>query len=216
MDPLHLSIALGPLAVYFLVMGMINLSSRPFLTTGGRDLAALGVAVSGFIMAGPMELFLPEAAAMRFGPLVWLLLLALYFLLVTLLVLMVRPRLVVYNMTEGQLRGVLEDILPALDKEARWSGDSLLLPNLAVQLHLEPFPALRNVQLVTSGPRQNYHGWKQLEIALGHALRDTRVQPNPYGVTLLVLSGLMIGAMAVWMMNDQQAVAHALDQMMRW
>ena len=89
-DALHVSIALGPLAVYLLLVGIINLSRRPFLTTGARDVAAIGVAISGFIAAGPMELFLPEAAADRFGPYVWLLLLAFYGLCLTLLVLMMR------------------------------------------------------------------------------------------------------------------------------
>ena len=66
-DPLHLAIALGPLAVYFLLVGMINLSSRPLVTTGARDAAALGVGLSGLVFAGPMELFLPEDAAIHFG-----------------------------------------------------------------------------------------------------------------------------------------------------
>ena len=59
-DPLHLSIALGPLATYLMVLGVVNLSIRPFVTTGSRDTAALGLAISGLAIAGPMELFLPE------------------------------------------------------------------------------------------------------------------------------------------------------------
>ena len=58
-DALHLSIALGPLAVYLLLLGFVNLSTRPFVTTGARDVGALGLAIAGLIVAGPMELFLP-------------------------------------------------------------------------------------------------------------------------------------------------------------
>ena len=76
MGPLHLCIALGPLAVYLLLLGLINLSSRPFLTTGARDCAALSVAISGFVVAGPLDHFFPETAAVAMGGylLPWLLL----------------------------------------------------------------------------------------------------------------------------------------------
>jgi hypothetical protein len=60
MDPLHVAIALGPLATYLLVLGVLNLSSRPLLTTGGRDAAALAMAIAGLMVVGPMELFLVE------------------------------------------------------------------------------------------------------------------------------------------------------------
>ena len=83
MDPLHTVIAIGPLGVYLLLIGLLNLGRRPFVTTGGRDLAALGVGISGLMIAGPMELFMPEAPARHFGGFVWLLLIALYGLGVT-------------------------------------------------------------------------------------------------------------------------------------
>ena len=51
MDPLHVCIALGPLAMYLLVLGSMNLSTRPMLTTGGRDFAALAIAISGFVVS---------------------------------------------------------------------------------------------------------------------------------------------------------------------
>jgi 2-keto-4-pentenoate hydratase len=35
-DPLHLIIALGPLAMYLLLMGLFNLTRRPLVTTGTR------------------------------------------------------------------------------------------------------------------------------------------------------------------------------------
>ncbi len=62
-NPLHICIAFGPLAVYLMLLGLINLSSRPLVTNGARDTAALGVGISGFIMVGPCELLLPQATA---------------------------------------------------------------------------------------------------------------------------------------------------------
>jgi hypothetical protein len=214
-DPLHLSIALGPLAVYLLLLGLINLSSRPQLTTGARDTAALGVAVSGFVVAGPMELFLPERAAAHLGGAVWLLLLALYGLTVCLLVLMLRPRLVIYNASVEQIRPTLLQVIAHLDGDARWVGDSVIMPHLGVQLHVEPFFAMRTVQLVSSGPRQIHAGWRALESALAEALRKTSSPPSPYGLSLVLLGLLMVALMTFSVVQDTPSVAQALSEMLR-
>jgi hypothetical protein len=214
-DALHLCIALGPLAVYFLVMAFVNLANRPFLTTGSRDVAALGMAIAGFIVAGPMELFLPEAATNRFGGYVWLLLLAFYGLCLTLLVLLLRPRLVIYNANPEQLRAILAEVVAKLDDEARWAGDSLVLPKLGVQLHVELFGAMRNVQLVSAGPKQSFAGWKRLEIALAQVLHDTKGSPNPHGFGMLVTSLLLIAVMAYQLISDPTTLVQGLDQMLR-
>ncbi len=215
MDPLHLAIALGPLAVYLLTLGAINLSRRPFLTTGARDTAALGVGVSGLFFAGPMELFFPEPAFSRFGPYVWLMLLALYGLCLTLVALLLRPRLVIYNLSLEELWPVLGETADALDKEARWAGLNLVLPHLGVSLYVEPLAALRNVQLVSAGPKQNYAGWKRLEVALREALRKTATAPNPYGGSLVFLGVSMVCLVLYAVISQPEAVAAALDEMLR-
>ena len=75
-DPLHFVLAAGPLALYLLLLGGINLSTRPLVTTGGRDLMCLAIALAGCAVAGPLELFFPESFA---GTpwLTWLMLLSL-------------------------------------------------------------------------------------------------------------------------------------------
>ena len=99
MDPLHFCIAIAPLSVYLLMLAFLNLRRRPFVTTGARDAGALGIGVCGLIVAGPMELFFPQGAASQFGAWVWLLLIVFYGLCVSLLVLMMRARIVIYNIT---------------------------------------------------------------------------------------------------------------------
>ena len=215
MDPLHLCIALGPLAVYLLLLGGINLCGRPFVTTGARDSSALGVAVAGFIVAGPMELFLPESAARQFGAYVWLLLIVFYALCLTLVVLLMRPRLVIYNITADQLHPILAEVATRLDHQVRWAGDSLALPQLGVQLHVECNNVMRNAQLVASGPHQSYEGWQKLETALAATLRQSRSAPNPYGISLAVFGALMVCLITFFMVRDPQTVAEALEQMLR-
>jgi hypothetical protein len=214
-DPFRLCIALWPLAIYCLLLGLINLSHRPLLTTGARDLAALGVALSGLAVVGPLELFMPEAAAARFGQYVWLLLLAFYGLGVTFLVLLLRPRLVIYNISAEELRPAMAHVIAALDPGARWAGDSLALPALGVQLHLENYPAMRHVSLIASGLPQNVRGWRQLERALGGALVRVRVPSNPRAIGLITGAILTLAGCLCYMLLHPQALAEGYRDMLR-
>jgi hypothetical protein len=213
MDPLRLCLALGPLAVYLLLLGAINLTRRPFLVSGGRDLAALALALAGLAVVGPFELFLPEDSIVHFGAFVWLLVLALYALWMTMLILMLRPRLVIYNITVDKLRPILADVVEHLDGESRWAGDSLVLPGLGVQLHLDSFPAMKNVSLKSIGGRQNFQGWKKLETALSAALEREAISRNLRGFSLL-LAGLMIAALLIMaIVQNPQSLSQTLSNL---
>ena len=83
--PLAAYFALLPLAAYLTLFGGLRLSGRPWVTSGGRDIFAVAVAISGLIAVGPAELFFPRAASSLFGAGIWPVLGFLYFLIVTLL-----------------------------------------------------------------------------------------------------------------------------------
>lgn len=216
MDPLRLCIALGPLAVYLLLMGILNLARRPFLTTAPRDIAALGVAVSGLILIGPVELFLARNLAVPFVDhmgLFWSLVASLYLSTLTLAVLAVRPRISLHNIGLEEAREALAEAVGSLDPQARWAGNSVVLPELNVELALDEFVPLRSVSLISVGRRQSYRGWKRLEGALAQALRRREVPPNPAGVTF-VLTGLLLGSVVLWRWGrDPAAVAQAFTEM---
>lgn len=215
MDPLHFCIAVGPLAVYLLLLGVMNLRGRPLVTTGARDAAALGIGLVGFVIAGPMELFFPEGAASRFGGWVWVMLIVFYGLCVSLVVLLMRSRIVIYNISLEQLRPILTSVAMKLDKRSRWSGDSLLMPERKVHLHVEPVEALRNIQLTSGGNQQSFEGWQALEKELSIALKRISVGPNLIGIPFLVASAVLAVSAASWMLNDQAAVAKALEALWR-
>ena len=163
---------------------MVNLRRRPFLTSGGSDLAALGLALSGLAFIGPLDLLRPEPATAEFGNFIWLVLLAFYWFWLVLIVLLARPRLVVYNTSIEELHPVLAEAASRLDSDARWAGNSLTLPQLGVQLHLESFDLMRNVSLVSSGGQQSLDGWRRLARELKPTLRRVRVKPNPRGFAI--------------------------------
>jgi len=216
MDSFRLCLALGPLAIYLLLLGAINLSRRPLLVTGARDLASLGVAVAGMVVVGPIELLLPDDAIQVYQSYVWLLLVVMYSLCLSLMVLLARPRLTIYNMTSvDELRPVLAQAVDSLDKDARWAGGSLALPNLKVELHVETSPLMRNVSLVAGGDEQNYAGWRQLELSLAVRLRAVKVSPNPAGLVMVLTALLMFVALGWQLVAHPLAVAQGFREMLR-
>jgi uncharacterized membrane protein len=221
MDPLRFSLALGPLAVYFLVLGVINLRRRPWLTTGARDTAALGVALCGLVVVGPLELFLPDevfqASVVVFGfrPVAWMLLLAFYSLTVTLIVLQQRPRLTIYNVSPEELRPALSRVVHQLDPTARWVGNSVEMRELGLEFHIESFALLRNVSLVSVGERQSFSGWRRLERALSKELHQADVARNAAGAGLVLLGFLLIMTSLAQVVIHPAEVTQAVNELLR-
>ena len=213
-DPFRLSIALVPLAAYCVLLGLVNARRRPFLTTGGCDLAALGAAMSGLVLVGPIELFRPEAASADYGGVVWLFLVVFYWLCLWLAVLVARPRLVVYNIRGEELRPALAEAARRLDPHARWAGDNLALPNLGVSLHIECFEIMRHCSLISSGGKQSMAGWDRLSAELRTQLAGLRVAPNPRALGLMIAAVLLLSASVSHMLLAPQQVAQAMKEML--
>jgi hypothetical protein len=211
-DPLRLAIALVPVAAYVLLLGLVNLRRRPFLTSGGCDLTALGIALSGLMFIGPMDLLRPEAATRSFGNFAWLFLLLFYWLWLLLAVLLSRPRLVIYNISAEELHSALAGAAGRLDPAARWAGNQLSLPGLGIQLHLDSFGLMRNTSLVSSGGRQNIDGWRRLAQELSSTLKNIRVKPNPRSVGFLTVSVVLLAMCVALLVVRQEAVLQAMNQ----
>lgn len=211
-DPFRLAIALVPVAAYVLLLGLVNARRRPFLTSGGSDLTALGVALSGLMFVGPLELFRPEAATREFGNYIWVVLLLFYWLWLLLVVLLSRPRLVVYNISMEELHPVLAETAGRLDPDARWAGNHLTLPSLGVQLHLDSLDIMRNVSLVSSGSRQNIDGWRRLARELRRSLGSVRVKSNPRAIGLLVISLALLVLSVTHMLSHPVELTQAMNE----
>jgi hypothetical protein len=215
MDPVRLTIAMGPLCVYLLVIGWLNLSKRPFVTSGARDLLALAVALIGLVAIGPMELFMPERAAAILGAKVWMPLILLYLLIALLVSMLAKPRIVVYNITVDHLRPIVGSVVSDLDGDARWAGDSVCLPNLHVQLFVQSHPGMRNVQLVASAGDQNLTSWKQLESALQQAMANVQVGMNPRAISFFIGATIMAGMIAVSLFTGREVIAERVQDFLR-
>ena len=162
-----------------------------------------------------MELFLPESAAVRMGFWVWPTCIAFYILCLSLAVLLMRPRIVIYNVTFEQLRPSLADIVLRLDSESRWAGDSLVMPNLGVQLTVESQGMMKNVQLTAAGIEQSFQGWRLLEAELSTVLRSAKGTRNPYSMLFVVVGIFLATATIFYLSSDPQGVAQSLNDMLR-
>jgi hypothetical protein len=214
-DPFRSCLALGPLAIYFLVLALTNFSRRPVVVSGARDTAGLGFAISGLLFIGPIELALQlvPIADPRYA---WTLILVLYALFVTLAVLLAAPRIVVYNVALERLRPALADIINELDPGARWAGGSVALPRLHVEFYLDDHAAVRNVSLVASATPQSYAGWRVLERALRAELRKSvESSPNLWGVGALVMSLAMISRMGWLFYSQSEKITQGFHEMLR-
>jgi hypothetical protein len=162
-----------------------------------------------------MELFLPESAATLYGGWVWAMMLSCYALFVLFIALMLRPRLVIYNITLEQLMPVLEETIARLDKQVRASASTMVSQELGVQFSVESQAMVKNVQIIAAGPVQSLAGWRRLETELATALRSVRGTPNPYGASLLTFGLLIAGLITLLLYRDPGSVQQSLADMLR-
>jgi hypothetical protein len=181
---------------------------------GTRETLSLGLALAGLMIVGPMQLFMPQEAAVRFGQLIWLLLIGFYALSVTLLILLSRPRLIVYNISPEELRLALDAAARRVDPDAAWTSTALSLPTSRVHLHIESFAPLGNIALLATGDDQSLAGWRRLEFALRDTLRETIVTPGAYGLWMFIVGAMMLAGLTFWVVDDPQTIAQGLQRML--
>ncbi|MEM9369161.1 MAG: hypothetical protein AAGD07_24530 [Planctomycetota bacterium] len=109
-DAFALAVAIIPLSSYLLVLGTIRVLGKTLVLTGARDWVALFMAMSGFVVIGPVELFFPRAAAAILHGYVWIPILILYVLIMLLVCLTSRPRIVVYGRSPEQVFEALRQV----------------------------------------------------------------------------------------------------------
>ncbi len=202
MPSVHFAIAAIPVAVYFILVGGLRLRTRPLVTTGWRDTLTLGIAASGLIAIGPMQLFFPAQAAARWHAWVWLALFVLYALGLLMLLLSCKPRMVAYGMDGEQFVEALLRAARQVDEQAHWQGEVLTLPTAAMQLALEPSGTWRVHQVVHVGFLRNLQDWVQLERAFVIAAKGVSCPRSNAGWPFVLLGLLLLAAAIVPLVND--------------
>ncbi|MEC7566531.1 MAG: hypothetical protein VX738_12690 [Planctomycetota bacterium] len=215
MAPAHICIALGPLAVYLLFMGLMNALRRPLITTGTRDLFSLSIALAGLIMIGPINLFVPQHTLSLFGSWTWLLMAALYIFIVLLISFSIRPRLIIYNLSAEQLKTILGRLVAELDPDARWAGDNVELPNLGIQLSLDARSFMRSCQITSIGQDQSPSSWAKLQRALADELAKIRVPTNPYAISMIAIAMMLATLIAQQIIQNHTVVYNQIRDLLQ-
>lgn len=218
-DYLRLSLGLIPLGVYLIVMGFLAMRRRPTLLTSGQEALLLGFALMGFALIGPIELFFPTGAYAALGQWTWLLLMALYGLLVLLFALQRQPGWTILGLDSQEFRTVLGEILEKGDIEHAWLGNHLQISEWDLQAMIEPSRGFQGVShLNATGKQRNILGWYQFEkLVVSSPLfpksRSAAKSPNRVrSVLLLALGGMSLALATYWIDKDMERLQRLISQ----
>ena len=202
------AVAIIPVAIYFILIGVLRLRTRPLVTSGWRDTLTLGIASAGLVAVGPMQLFTPPQAVERWHAWVWLALLCLYVLGLTLILLSGKPRLIAYGLDHHQFRDVLFQSAKRVDDQCHWSADVLSMPLSGMQLALEGTGSLRVQQATHVGMLQNLEHWMKLEREFVHMGGKVACPRSTAGWPLLLVgSGLLLSSIIPLIRDPAAALA---------
>lgn len=189
---LQLLINLGPLAVYFLVLGLLNSQRRPQLVTSRTDFITLAVAFVPVLLAPVFFL-----TAHHSWPLLGLGALAGAFAFLALLPRQ-RSGWVIYHTTEAETLALLCQAVRRQGRKAEICRNRSVVIDGIATFRLSAFPWLGCVSIHVD-PRADARFLDELEADMSRRLAERSLLPSPIG-TCLVLIGLALGSVPVWMM----------------
>ncbi len=183
--PLRLAAVLVPVAVYFLVLGLLNSRRHPQLLRARHDFLLLIVAMS------PMVL-LPAAGRSALAGLIVVLAGG----LIAALVWVITPRgphWVIYNVHRGQAHDAVRQALKAMGQTVRATPERFERIDHAVSVDIGVFPLLRNVSVRIRGPKADELA-EDFEHQLAASLQAVSVEPSPMAISLLLVATAMLVA----------------------
>ncbi|MBN1942797.1 MAG: hypothetical protein JW849_05825 [Phycisphaerae bacterium] len=201
---LRIVTTVAPVALYFLLLGLLNTRRHPQMLSGRQDSALLTLALSPLAIAPVIHWFgggLPTAlacgAALAGG--VW----------------MLSPRgrtWVIYNLPASNVRRTAGQILRAMGAATHPTYAGLRLEESDGRLDISHFPLLRNVTLRLSGGNEAL--WREFETRLHDHLQRVESEPAPMAVTLLLLATAMFIAPLALMVHHAPEIVRLLNDLL--
>lgn len=191
---LQVVINLAPIAVYFLVLGLVNSQARPRLVDARSDFLALTL-VFVPLMVWPVPFLLSNG-------LWWVLLLgagfgaaAMYRLLPA-----IGSGWVVYNISEADCHAIFHRAARSLGFEPVWEGDQIRLPSQGVTIRFSALQPLRNVSLHVEEPvgRDGPAALLRIRERLEQSFAQQAQLPSLSG-SCMVLLGVVLMMFPLWM-----------------
>lgn len=181
---LRIATVVVPVAIYFLVLGLLNSRRHPQLLTGREDFALLIIALSPIFalpIVGLVGLSLGSVAAT--------------IAVIVGAVLFLAPRgrrWVVYNLPPAEARQAVSKALGVLDVDFASEGDAFEVCDTGATVRLSYFPLFRNVCLRVDGGDEKFaSGFAR---ALSDVLSAVGTETSPGALALLLTATAMLVA----------------------
>lgn len=204
---LQVVLTIGPVAVYFLGLGLVSSQAHPCLVSERSDFTLLALAFVPIILW-------PFVALLKGGSI------AVAFILLSAVVVLfwvLLPRRhdgwVIYNISYEECRRVLERACARLGwqvDKAPPSGDELdsVIRPLGLGVSLHSMPWLRNVTVRCRGLDGRSHGQEREALGeqLARELRRESFLPSPTGAGLVVIGATMLGLPMWYLFRNMDSI----------
>jgi len=195
---LRIATVVVPVAIYFLVLGLLNSRQHPQLLSGRRDFALMIASLCPLFMvpalefAGCSPLALAAVAAVLGGAIAVL-----------------APRganWVIYNLPSSQAKTAVAQTLQAMGLEFSRCEGGFDLARQGAFVHLSGFSLLRNVSIRLGGGGEDLA--RRFEAELSRTLSGLSAETSPMAVALLLVATAMLVA-------PLTLVAHRVPEIVR-
>lgn len=207
---LKLILALGPLAVYFLGLGLVNSQARPRMVNARADFILLTVAFVPLI-AMPMWVLIEH------GHLAWVgtVIAAVLLLFFSLLPARDLNNCVVYNCSSAQCRRLLIQAAAKLGWQVEKNGVDFTVRPAGLKISLSPLPWLRSVTLrVEASHESQSSGAAKLMGMLRGEMNEEAMLPSPTGASLVVIGTVLLGLPMWYFFHHIDAIVEVVKRIL--
>jgi hypothetical protein len=193
-----------PVAVYFLILGLLHTRRRPQMLTGRTDFTLLIAALSPLVFA-------PAMSYLGGSPLVALIVGA---SLAGAILLLAPPgrSWVIYNICPHTARDAVAAALRAMEVNFARSADGFLADAGRITVTIETFPLLRNATIRLTGGQGPLA--RAFQDALARRLAVLECQTSPMAVSMLLAAVVMLAAPLAMMAQDAPQIVRLLTDLL--
>jgi hypothetical protein len=203
---LQLILVLGPLAVYFLVLGLVNSLARPCLVNACVDFLLLTVAFIPVLLVPLITLIQHGHSIIALSVLVAIL--TVFFSMLP----DRRSRWVVYNCTIQQCTRLMERAARRVGGSVALADDQARLSPSGISIQISALPWLRNLTLRLAGGQGNSRS--EFLAALEAEMAGEAMLPSPTGASLVVIGTGLLGVPMWYVLHHISAIVDVVKHIL--
>jgi hypothetical protein len=194
----------APVAVYFLILGLLHTRHRPQMLTGRLDFTLLIASLSPLV-------FLPAMSYLGGSPLAAII--AAVCLAGAILLLSPGGRSwVVYNVSPHAARDAVAAALRTMGADFAPSGDDFLADAGRIRVTVDSFPLLRNATVRLTGGTRPFA--QSFQAALARRLEALECPTSPMAISMLLAAVVMLAAPLAMMAPDVPQIVRLLTDLL--